>query len=183
MKRRFFLLSAMAVLIPTLLQAKDDPKYLAGAAPLTNGKLVFTKTFDTPDADAAFDKVTLWLENRTKTIGGNSAVVLADKEKEQIVAMCTEYLVFTDKILMLDRSLITYNIYAIVSGGKTEIRVERIRFDYKDEKFLAEEYVADESTLNRKKTAIIAGYRKFRVHTIDLIDTIMKEAEEALTNK
>ena len=49
----------------------------------------------------------------------------------------------------------------------------RYNGDNPDRKMLrrsAEDYIADKVAINKKKTKLIFGYRKFRVKTIDLAD-------------
>ena len=47
MKRMIYFLAAF-VCLPLCLLAQDDSKYLAGAVPVVNGKVVFTKTISVP---------------------------------------------------------------------------------------------------------------------------------------
>ena len=50
----------LTLFIPTLLWAQDDSKYLAGAVPVENGKVVFAKEINAPSfsKDEVYDKIT-----------------------------------------------------------------------------------------------------------------------------
>jgi hypothetical protein len=178
MKTKYLLLAAF--LAPLMLFAKDERNYLAGAVPEVEGKIVFAKEFVTPDADAAYDKLFAWLDERLKANENNSAIVSCDKSKGQIIAVGMEYLVFADKALSLDRTLMTYYIYVTVNKDKTSVRIERIRFTYEGKKYPAEDYISDDVALNRDRTAIVIGYKKFRVKTIDFIDNFFADVSTAL---
>ncbi|MDR2473679.1 MAG: DUF4468 domain-containing protein [Tannerella sp.] len=176
MKLTFIYLLMAAMAAPIFMQAKDDAKYLAGAVPEENGKVVFSKSCDYGNLDqtAVFKLVNDWMENKAKQAGNDSRIAFADKEKGQIVATIADYIVFSNKAFSLDRTLMSYNIYAVISGSKCDFRLERIRFDYENKKYPAEEYISDEVALNNKKDGIIAGYRKFRIKAIDYVEALFE---------
>jgi len=181
-KSAHFLMVILACL-PSLLWAdEDDKKYLAGAVPEVDGKVVFVKEFDLPgvDPNTVYDRMHSWLDSRMKENNNESRIVYADKEKLQIVASDEKYLVFTKNALSMDRSLMNCNIIVLCKPGKCEIQVDRIRFNYEDKKQAAEEMIADNVALNKKKTAIFRGYKKFRTNTVDYVDDLFESARVAL---
>ena len=171
--------------IPSVLWADDNSKYLAGAVPEVEGRVIFTKEFDLQgeDQNSIFERMNSWLDNKMKENNNGSRVVLADKEKGQIVATSEEYMVFADKALTFDRTLFYYNITAFCTQGKCKIQIERIRYKYGTEKFIAEQTITDSKALNKKKTSIFRGYKKFRIHTIDFVDDLFKEVGIILSDK
>ncbi|MDR2914413.1 MAG: DUF4468 domain-containing protein [Tannerella sp.] len=175
-----FLMLALAC-IPAILWADDDRKYLAGAVPEVDGKVVFTRNFDLPgvDQNSIYEYVYNWLDNRMKANGNGSRIAFSEKEKGQIVASGEEYLVFSNSALSLDRSMMSYNLVILCKPGKCEMQLERIRYNYEDNKYTAEEQIADDVALNKKKTAIYRGYKKFRVKTIDYVDELFDGARIA----
>ncbi len=179
-KKIRFLVLAMACM-PAILWADDDQKYLAGAVPEVDGKVVFTKEFDLPgiDQNSIYDHAYNWLDNRMKANGNGSRIAYSDKEKGQIVASGEEFLVFSNTALSLDRSLMSYNFVVLCKPGKCEMQVERIRYGYEDNKYAAEEQIVDNVALNKKKTSIYRGYKKFRVNTIDYMDELFDSARQA----
>lgn len=68
MKRMIYFLAAF-VCLPLCLLAQDDSKYLAGAVPVVNGKVVFTKTISVPDLsqDEIFKRIQQWSSERFVT--------------------------------------------------------------------------------------------------------------------
>lgn len=68
MKRMIYFLAAF-VCLPLCLLAQDDSKYLAGAVPVVNGKVVFTKTISVPglSQDEIFKRIQQWTGERFVT--------------------------------------------------------------------------------------------------------------------
>lgn len=68
MKRMIYFLAAF-VCLPLCLLAQDDSKYLAGAVPVVNGKVVFTKTISVPglSQDEIFKRIQQWTSERFVT--------------------------------------------------------------------------------------------------------------------
>ena len=180
-----FLLAFMACMPAMLWADDDDSKYLAGAVPEEDGKVVFTKEFNMPGADknSIFDQVHNWLEARMKENKNESRIVFVDKEKGQIVASVEEYLLFTSSVFSLDRSIFNYNLVVSCKPGKCEMQIERIRFTYEKNKSSAEEMITDKVALNKKKTEIYRGYKKFRIGVIDYVDNFFGSANTAFSAK
>lgn len=175
-----FLMIAMACM-PVVLWAADDDRYLAGAVPEVDGKIVFTKEFNLPGVNqqSIYEHIYNWLDSRMKANGNGSRITYSDKEKGQIVASGEEYLLFSNTALSLDRSLMSYNFVILCEPEKCEMQVERIRYTYEDDKYTAEEQISDKVALNKKQTAIFRGYRKFRVKTIDYVNDLFDSARMA----
>ena len=165
-----------------------DQKYLAGAVPVIDGKVTFEQTFLAPgmSANEIYDKMLNYIERMTK--GGNqfeeSRVLIQDKEKHQIVANFLEWLVFTDKALVLDRTRMRFLLFVDCKNGEAKVRMTRINYLYEEErdpqKFTAEEWITDEMALNKKQTKLARTYGKFRRKTIDRKDFIFSKFEELL---
>ena len=77
----------LTLFIPTLLWAQDDSKYLAGAVPLENGKVVFAKEINAPSfsKDEVYDKMLDWADGFFSEDGNR--VVYSDKAKGDIAAV------------------------------------------------------------------------------------------------
>ncbi|MDR0700310.1 MAG: DUF4468 domain-containing protein [Tannerella sp.] len=168
--------------MPVISFAQADNKYLAGAVPEENGKVVFRKEYELKGADrnAIYERVYSWLTERIKANENNSRILFTKKEDGQIVAQGEEYLVFSSSAFSLDRALMSYNITAFCEQDKCTLQVERIRYQYEDKKYAAEEQISDKVALNRKKTAIFRVNKKFRVFTVDFMDTLFENAGMAL---
>lgn len=180
--KKFIHLWVWFAIVPTLLCAQNETKYLAGAVPEVDGKVVFSREFDLPGVkqDDIFDRMLLWAGNRMKE-AESGQVVFQDKAKGQIVAIAKEYLIFSSSALSLDRSLMEYQLTILCAPGKCVVEMEKIRYNYQDnERYLAEEWINDKNALNKTQTKIVRSIRKFRVNTIDFADALFDNAREAL---
>ena len=168
-------------------QKKDDSRYLTGAVPEENGKVVFNKTFSIPgmSQDAVFDRILQWMDARLKKNENNSRVVYTKKEEGQIVGLGEEWIVFKSSALSLDRTKIIYTLTALCQPEECTLRIERIRFEYREgedkEKYDAEEWISDKYALNKSKTKLVRGLAKWRRKTVDFTDTLFGEAANALS--
>lgn len=183
MKKRISFLAVFLLCLPLLIQAQTDAKYLAGAVPEVDGKVVFRRDFlmsGTSRADI-YQRMHAWLTERMKKNDNNSRIVFEDKERGVIAAMGEEFMVFRSAALSLDRATINYQLSVTYDEGSCAVELERMRFEYENERFAAEEYVRDEVALNKTKTKMIRGYAKFRTKTIDFAESILEEAQTALS--
>lgn len=180
----------MLSLLPTLALAqdkdkRDDSKYLAGAVPEVDGKVIFSKEFSIPgmSKEEIFERLHAWMETHMKKNENTSRVVFADKEKGQVVSMGDEWIVFSSTALSLDRTRILYQMAAFCEPEKCNIEISKIRFIYQEgkERFTAEEWIIDEYTLNKDKTKLIRGLAKWRRNSVDFMEDMFKEATEALS--
>ncbi|WP_302457901.1 DUF4468 domain-containing protein [Mediterranea massiliensis] len=176
--------------LPVVLQAqkRDDSKYLAGAVPEEDGKVVFSKEFSIPgmSQDEIFERMKKWMELRLKkNQNETSRVVYTNKEKGQIVGMGEEWIVFASSALSLDRTRITYQLSAFCQPEKCEFRIEKIRYTYREgrdqEKYVAEEWITDQYALNKSQTKLVLGLAKWRRKTVDFADALCTEVTEALS--
>ena len=158
--------------MPALLHAqRDDSKYLAGAVPEVDGKVVFTKDFSIPgmSQDTIYSRLLRWMDARLAKNGNNSRVVFSDKEKGQIVGIGDEWIVFSSTALSLDRTKILYQLTVTCQPEKCVFEVEKIRFNYREGK---EKYTAEE---------LVRGLAKWRRKTGDFVDALCIEVTEALS--
>ena len=182
MTKNVYLLILFMACMPVLILAADDEKYLAGAVPEVDGKVVFSQEYDLTgiDQNAIYDHIYNWLDSRMKARNNESRIVLSDKEKGQIVAAGEEMVVFTKNTFSLDRAIISYYVVVLCKAGKSEVKLERIRYDYENKKYSAEEMITDKVALNKKKTAIYRGYKRFRTETVDFADELFESLRATL---
>jgi colicin import membrane protein len=165
-----------------------DQKYLVGAVPVVDGKVVFQTTIDAPgkSADQIADILRSYLTKMTKEPGQfeQSRIVIDDSVNHEIVGTYQEWLVFKSTALVLDRTRLMYNIIAKCDNGKADISMTRIYFLYEEERdpqtFKAEEWITDEEglTKNKKKLSRVSG--KFRRKTIDRKDYLFNKFTQLL---
>ena len=86
----------------------DDSRYLVGAVPLIEGKVIFSKEFNIPgmSQEEIFNRMMKWMKERLhENKNPESRVVYSDEEKGSIAGIGEEWIVFKSTALSLDRTL------------------------------------------------------------------------------
>lgn len=176
--------------IPAMLSAQKDSKYLAGAVPEVNGKVVYTKVISAPDLskEQIFQTALAWSENRFKSDSKEnlSRVLYTNAENGDIACMGEEFLTFQKTALSLDRAIVNYRVTIECLPGKCIVEISSIRYEYnvsyqkEPEKYIAEEWITDKYALSKNKDKLARGTGKFRSKTIDLVDNIFNDIQSAL---
>ena len=114
-----------------------DAKYLAGAVPEVDGKVVFTLDKDVPgqSADEIYQKVYAVMqqfvaETQNKDIDPGSRIVAVNKAEHTIVANMKEWLVFSSSFIQLDRTQMNYILVATASDHHINVTMQRINYAY-----------------------------------------------------
>ena len=159
-----FLALPMAMKADSAKEKKDDTRYLAGAVPEVEGKVVFSKEFQIPGMSQAqiYDTMTKWMDERLKeNKNTDSRIVFSDEVKGTIAGIGEEWIVFHSSALSLDRTLVNYQITVTCKPGNCLVELEKIRFTYREtEKYKAEEWITDKYALNKAKTKLVRGLAK-----------------------
>ena len=205
MKKLFF---TMLALVPLTLWAQDntweineeeevkkeakakpkvDEKYLKGAVPEVDGKVIFSTSINAPGKTAAqiYDILLQYMERMTKTTNQiQSKIITADADKHEITGAYQEWLVFKKTALSLDRTRFMYALNAQCSDGRADIKMTRIRYLYEEERspqhMTAEEWITDKEAVNKKNTKLLPISGKFRRKTIDRKDFLFNKFESLL---
>lgn len=168
-------LVCILLFIPMLLAAQTDERYLAGAVPVENGKVVFSKEFKIPGYSKAriYDSMLAWAKANFNTDA--KRIVYANPEKGEIAAVANkEYMEFSRTALSLDHAKVSYRLTMECSDGLCKVEVGGIRYEYdvsyqrEPEKYLAEEWITDKYALNKSQTKLNRISGKFRKGTINL---------------
>ena len=168
--------------------SNPDSKYLEGAVPVVDGKVIFKTTVDAPGKTAAevADIVRKYMMKMTKEPGQfeQSRITLDDSVKHQIIGTYQEWLVFKSTALVLDRTRLFYNLIADCQDGKADITMTRIYYLYEEERdpqtLKAEEWITDEEGLTKKRNKLSRVSGKFRRKTIDRKDYLFNKFAEIL---
>lgn len=168
--------------------ANPDEKYLAGAVPVENGKVVFSKVITAPGKSAADIYKLLLNYTDRMTKGGNqfeqSRIVMQDENNHKFAAEFLEWLVFSSSMLALDRTRLHYLIIVECQDGQATVKISRIYYLYEEnrnpQRYSAEEWITDEACLNKKKTKLLPINGKFRRKTIDRMNYIFTKFEETV---
>ena len=178
-----FLALPMAMKADSAKEKKDDTRYLAGAVPEVEGKVVFSKEFQIPGMSQAqiYDTMTKWMAERLKENKNiDSRIVFSDEVKGTIAGIGEEWIVFHSSALSLDRTLVNYQITVTCKPGNCLVELEKIRFTYREtEKYKAEEWITDKYALNKAKTKLVRGLAKWRRKTVDFADDIFMDVAVA----
>lgn len=162
----------------------DDSRYLIGAVPEVEGKVVFSKEYSIPgmSQNEIWDRMMKWMDTRLKeNKNQGSRVVYSDEEDGVIAGVGEEWIVFKSSALTLDRTWINYQITVTCRPEQCIIELEKIRFTYRDEeKYTAEDWIADKYALNKAKTKLVRGLAKWRRKTVDFADNLFASAAQAL---
>ena len=131
-----------------------DQKYLAGAVPEVNGRVVFHTVIDAP---------------------GKSAAQVQDIVREYMQKMTKEANQFEQS-----RIVLIVDCY----DGKADITMTHIRYLYDEERqpqtYNAEEWITDKEGLNKKQNKLARISGKFRRKTIDRKDFLFNKFAELL---
>lgn len=157
--------------------AQVEAKYEAGSVPVVNGRVLFQDTITTVlSKEAAFEKIHVWAKQRfTKPNVIISKFVNTDIQNQQLCLTAEEYIVFTNRFFVLDRSRINYWIEFQCYDQYVVLKMTRIKYWYEEErdggsKFSAEETITDQHAFNKKGTKLLKEQGKFRRKTIDFFE-------------
>ena len=175
--------------IPSILFAQKDSKYLAGAVPVVNGKVIFSKTINNTayTKDQMYTTLLQWAEKQFVVNSDQQGRVIFKDAKEGILA-CSgdQHIIFKKSMLSLDRAQIQYKLKMYCEDGKAILDIESIRYIYNvsyqntPEKYFAETWITDENALTKSKTKTNKYNGKFRIKTIDLVDELFASATAAV---
>lgn len=190
MKKIFTLFSL--VLFVITVWAQDDSRYLEGAVPEVNGKVVFTKAIKTnkPVAkDQLFDLLDKWANNHYRPSAENpqQRVLLSNKSKGDIACQGDMALVFKRTAISFDRAQFSYQLIIEVEDSQCNLSIRNLKYEYSEVSkittYTAEELITDNYAYNKKKNKLNRFYDKFRIVTIDSIDVIFKDIDVYLNGQ
>lgn len=171
-------------LLPFCAFAQEDSKYMEGAVPEVDGKVIFqtelTSTVLSPEM--VYETINKWMHERFSREG--CRVVYENSEEGQVAAVGEEYIEFSRTVLALDRSRMQYQVTAECKGQSCLLQFKNIRYEYdvtyqrEPEKYTAEEWITDKYAIHKGKLNRISG--KFRIKTVDFANQLFADAKKAL---
>ena len=172
------------LLIPALLHAQSD-KYMAGAVPEVDGKVVFTRELNVSgfSGEQIYNALLDWSH---KTFTENSSRILYTDAQRGVIAAQGEEVMIIKIGLFPGKVKAMYMLTINSSDGKCTLTTSRIRYKNNpsskdgEEIITAEEYITDKYALNKTKTKIFRGTGDYRSNTIDIVDRIAAEAQNAV---
>lgn len=184
MKKFIFTILALMVAAPALLFGQDE-KYMSGAVPVVDGKVVFERELNVPlfSEEQIYSALVDWAGK--KFTGKSNRVISADDSKSTVLIQGEDEM--TIKIgLFPGKVKVHYILAADCANGKCTLKTTRVRYSNNPASktstdiIYAEEYITDKYSLNKSKTKIFAGTGDYRKKTIDIVDNIAQEAQDAI---
>lgn len=164
----------------------DKAEYQIGAVPEKNGKVVFEECITAKgNAQEIMEKAQQWVSKRFAKPEIIKYKIYDSETPGTLTVKSEEYITFTNKRFVLDRTRITYFLDIKAQDGGCTMKMYRITYWYDEEykggeHFTAEEYITDAEAFNKNKTKLLKKPGKFRVKTIDLKNSLVAELKEAL---
>ncbi|MBR3540187.1 MAG: DUF4468 domain-containing protein [Bacteroidales bacterium] len=188
MKKLFTILLACATMSTSIAQItapvieekpETDIRYMAGAVPEVNGKVVLTRTVEVPAGltqQEVMNRVDAWLVRCTKDERMHYNQRLPKAADNELQHSYSMELTFSKSFLAHDFAELAYVLAVRFEGGQLIMEMSHINYKYNENnklnKYTAEEMIVDKYALNKKKTKLIFGFKKFRMKTIDLLDEL-----------
>lgn len=188
MKKLFTILLACATMSTSIAQItapvieekpETDIRYMAGAVPEVNGKVVLTRTVEVPAGltqQEVMNRVDAWLVRCTKDERMHYNQRLPKAADNELQHSYSMELTFSKSFLAHDFAELAYVLAVRYEGSQLIMEMSHINYKYNENnklnKYTAEEMIVDKYALNKKKTKLIFGFKKFRMKTIDLLDEL-----------
>jgi len=188
MKKLFTILLACATMSSSIAQitapvieekSETDIRYMAGAVPEVNGKVVLTRIVEVPAGltqQEVMNRVDAWLVRCTKDERMHYNQRLPKAADNELQHSYSMELTFSKSFLAHDFAELAYVLAVRYEGGQLVMEMSHINYKYNENnklnKYTAEEMIVDKYALNKKKTKLIFGFKKFRMKTIDLLDEL-----------
>ena len=188
MKKLFTILLACATMSTSIAQItapvieekpETDIRYMAGAVPEVNGKVVLTRTVEVPAGltqQEVMNRVDAWLVRCTKDERMHYNQRLPKAADNELQHSYSMELTFSKSFLAHDFAELAYVLAVRYEGAQLIMEMSHINYKYNENnklnKYTAEEMIVDKYALNKKKTKLIFGFKKFRMKTIDLLDEL-----------
>ena len=188
MKKLFTILLVCATMSTSIAQItapvieekpETDIRYMAGAVPEVNGKVVLHRTVEVPASltqQEVMNRVDAWLVRCTKDERMHYNQRLPKAADNELQHSYSMELTFSKSFLAHDFAELAYVLAVRYEGGQLIMEMSHINYKYNENnklnKYTAEEMIVDKYALNKKKTKLIFGFKKFRMKTIDLLDEL-----------
>ncbi len=164
-----------------------DQKYLTGAVPEVDGRVVFSHEMDAPGKSAAeiYSKLVTKLQEMARTEEQiKSEVAIVNDATHEIGATYEEWMTFKSSALVLDRTRFYYTVHVLCYDGRASVNISRLRYLYEEERqpmrMTAEEWISDSNAMNKKQTKLLPGSAKFRRKTVDRMEVVFNQLDAAL---
>ena len=182
--KKIYLSAILFLSFISILHAQIDKKYLAGAVPEENGKVVFSQTFELPELSQKeiFQRVSTWANANYHD--ENNRIVYSDTTSNIVSCRGNEELIFKSSALVLDKATMFYQLNIFCENGSCKAEIKSISYSYNStnqnapDRYKAEEWITDKEAVRKNK--LYRNNGKFRIKTIDLTDDIFYSLKTTL---
>lgn len=177
-----------------LIKEKEpiDQKYLAGAVPEVDGRVVFSREISlarSMPADSLKSYMARWVNlNINSKINEQilkRTAIARDASSPALEVGVVQYIIFKNAALSLDRSQIIYHLILEPKEKSVVVTMQEISYYYEEErspeKYTAEEMIADKVAIKKSGDKFVHGHGKFRMKTIDLFDNLCNSIQSFVT--
>jgi len=158
---------------------ETDSKYMAGAVPEVDGKVVLTRIVEVPAGltqQEVMNRVDSWLVRCAKDERMHYNQRLPQPADNELHHAYSMELTFSKSFISHDFTELAYVLGVRYTGSQLIMEMSHIYYKYNENnklnKYTAEEMITDKIAMNKKKTKLIFGFKKFRMKTIDLLDEL-----------
>lgn len=167
----------------------SDKKYLAGAVPTEDGKVVFNRQLDITGIapQTAIELTRQWVSGPLANDGYNGKIYDIDNNAGSLVINMDGDIVFKSSAFQLDQATICFILDVKFSNDKCMLTFRNIRYLYtinpnntKRDIIMAENWIVDKEALNKAGTKMYAMNGKFRIRTVQLVDYLTESLRSGL---
>ena len=187
----------LALLMPVALSAQKSnipQKYAAGAVPVVNGSVVFSKDYIVKNktSEQIFDSLLAYAEALTKSENSmpQCRISTNDKANNLLAVNMEEWMYFKKKSWVTDRTRFFYQLLYQVRDGGFTVTMRNIHYLYEEERdinggfqYEAEKWITDDVALVKNATKLSRLSGKFRTFTIDRKDELFSQSNIAAGGK
>lgn len=167
----------------------SDKKYLAGAVPTENGKVVFNRQLDITgiSPQMAIELTQQWASGALANDGYNGKVYDIDNNAGSLIINMDGDLVFKSSAFQLDQATISFIMDVKFGNNKCMLTFRNIRYLYainpnntRRDVIMADNWITDKEALNKAGTKMYAMNGKFRIRTVQLVDYLTESLRSGL---
>ena len=197
---KYLLLGIVFALTPLLSSAQSskrnpqmdtESRYLQGAVPEVNGRIVFSKTIIPQKKmldGGLFTVMSMWANENYGDINKseNNKVILSDFDKKEIACYGEDEMYFNKSKLLTDMTYIMYHLTVEINNGECIISIKNIKFTDgydKQKTFPAKDMISDKAALQKNGKGLKRNKEKYRVYTINFVNNLFFAIETYLNSE
>lgn len=167
----------------------SDKRYLAGAIPMKDGKVVFNRQLDITGiaTQTAMELTQQWAKVTLAANGYNGKIYNIDNNAGTLIMNIDGNLIFKSSAFQLDKATISLILDIRFNNDRCMLTFRNIRYLYainpnnkNMDVIMADNWITDKEALNKAGTKMYAMNGKFRIRTVQLIDYLTESLRNGL---